>query len=316
MCDCGGSLRSDFSHESIVVAMLKRIAIGLGVLLGLVGIGIVAVLLVGSSNVARTYDVPALAQLAVTGDSAQVARGAHLANIYGCNDCHGENFAGNVMEDAPPFRIVAANLTPGAGGIGSRYTIEDWDRTIRHGVKPDGRAVIVMPSAAFHSVGDADMAALIAYLQTLEPVDNELPTTTFKPLGRILAAGPMKAMLDFEVRSEPARSEMPTPGPTVEYGAYLAGVCAYCHGENLEGMMEPPGPPGMIPAPGLMAAGRWSFEEFETAVRTGVRPNGKEINATFMPLALTQHMSDQELQALHAYFGTITQSEVASGTDV
>lgn len=295
--------------------MLKRIAVGLGAVLGLLIVLLVALFLVGSSNVARTYDVPELARLNVTGDSAQVVRGAHLANIYGCNDCHGENFAGNVMEDAPPFRIVAANLTPGAGGVSGRYTVEDWDRTIRHGVKPDGRSVIVMPSAAFHSISDVDMAALIAYLQTLEPVDNELPTTTFKPLGRILAAGPMKAMLDFEVRSEPARADTPPPGPTADYGAYLAGVCAYCHGENLEGMAEPPGPPGMIPAPGLMAAGKWTFEEFETALRTGVRPNGQEFNATFMPLALTRHMSDEELRALHAHFGTLTESEVAASTD-
>ena len=48
-------------------------------------------------------------------DSAQVARGAHLAKIYGCNDCHGENFAGSAggrqffggtAQQAPPSRAV------------------------------------------------------------------------------------------------------------------------------------------------------------------------------------------------------------------
>lgn len=265
---------------------------------------------VGGTNIERTYEVPALAQLAVTGDSAQVVRGAHLANIYGCRDCHGENLAGKVLEDTPPFRLVAANLTAGAGGIGSHYGIEDWDRTIRHGVKPDGRSVLVMPSAAFHSIADADVAALVAYLRTIEPVDNELPPTVFKPLGRILAAAPMEGMLDFEVRPEAARADMPPPGPTAEYGAYLAGVCAYCHGENFEGMEQPPGPPGVIPAPPLTAAARWSADEFMHTMRTGETPGGRTLDPKFMPIALTQAMTDEELEALHRYFGTLASTPV------
>ncbi len=260
-----------------------------------------AMYVVGGSNLVKTYDVPALASLDVRGDSAQLARGAHLANIYGCNDCHTENFGGQVMADVPPFRIVAANLTSGDGGIGSRYTVEDWDRTVRHGVKPDGRSVFVMPSAAFHRVADRDMEALVAYLQTVPPVDNVLPPTAFKTVGRIMAAT-MAEDLAFEVRSEPARAARPEPSATAEYGAYLAGVCAYCHGDDMGGMLEPPGPPGMIPAPSLVATGKWSFDEFERALRMGERPGKADINPDFMPLALTKPMTDEELHALHAYF--------------
>lgn len=265
---------------------------------------------VGGANIERTYDVPALAQLTVTGDSAQVARGAHLADIYGCRDCHGEDLAGNVLEDAPPFRIVAANLTAGAGGVASRYEVEDWDRAIRHGVKPDGRSVLVMPSAAFHSIADADVAALIAYLRTIEAVDNELPPTTFKPLGRVLAAAPMKNMLDFEVRTGRARVDLPAAGPTAEYGAYLAGVCAYCHGEDMEGMAQPPGPPGVLPAPSLVAAGKWTLDEFKHTLRVGETPGGRTLDPEFMPLALTKAMTDEELEALHTYFGSLATTPV------
>lgn len=267
-----------------------------------------AMYVVGGSHLERTYDVPVLASLDVRGDSAQLARGAHLANIYGCNDCHGANFAGQVMADIPPFRIVAANLTSGAGGIGGRYTVADWDRTVRHGVKPDGRSVFVMPSAAFHRVADRDMEALVAYLRTVPPVDNELPPTAFKPVGRIMAAT-MAEDLAFEVRSEPAQAERPEPGRTVAYGAYLAGICAYCHGDDMQGMLEPPGPPGMLPAPSLVAVGGWTFDEFEHALRTGERPGKEDINAEFMPLALTKHMTDDELGALHAYFASLLSSD-------
>ena len=294
--------------------VIKGIGRAIGGLLAVVLMVAGAMYAVGGSNIAKTYDVPELARLNVTGDSAQVAHGAHLADIYGCRDCHGEDLAGNVLEDAPPFRIVASNLTRGEGGIARRYEVEDWDRAIRHGVRPNGRALLVMPSAAFHSIADEDVAALIAYLQTVEPVDRELPPTRFKPLGRVLAAAPMKAMLDFEVRPERARADRPAPGPTAEYGAYLAGVCAYCHGEDLQGMEQPPGPPGMIPAPSLVAAGAWPLDDFKRALRTGEAPGGRVLNADFMPLALTKAMTDEELEALHTYFGTLASTPVQAAT--
>ena len=281
----------------------------LGGLLLAVLIIAVGMYIVGGSNVERAYEIPALAVLDVRGDSAQVARGAHLVNTLGCRDCHGENLAGNVMEDAPPFRIVASNLTSGVGGIGDSYEVDDWNRAIRHGVKPSGRSVLIMPSAAFHKVADRDMEALIAYLQTIPPVDNELPSTEFRPMGRVLAAGPMKGIDEFEVRTEPARADMPEPGPTAEYGEYLAGVCTYCHGDNMGGMQEPPGPPGMLPAPSLIAVGQWSLDEFKHAARTGERPGKEDINPRFMPLAVTKHLTDDKLEALHTYFVSLSDSD-------
>ena len=285
--------------------MLKRIALGLGFVLGLVVVAAAVLYFVGSSKVNRTYTVET-ASLTISSDSASVARGAHLAKIYGCADCHGEDLSGQVFADGPPFRITAANLTRGEGGVGAHYTAEDFDRVVRHGVKPDGRSVIIMPSLAFHGISDDDMAAMIAYLQQVEPVDTEHPPTEVRLMGRLLAAGPFDPA--FEVSTERPRATAPELGPTAEYGAYLAQVCAYCHGENMEGMEEPPGPPGMIPAPGLIASGKWTFEEFETALRTGVRPSKADINPLFMPLAITRHMSDIEMRALYAYLGSVPAS--------
>lgn len=295
--------------------VIKWGGIVLGGLLLTVLIVAVGMYIVGGSNIERTYEIPTLAALDVRGDSAQLARGAHLVKTHGCNDCHGANLAGNVLDDAPPFRIVASNLTSGAGGIGDEYEVEDWDRAIRHGVRPSGRSLLVMPSAAFHRVADRDMEALIAYLQTVPPVDNELPPTEFRPMGRVLAAGPMKPMLDFEVRAEPARADMPEPGPTAEYGEYLAGICAYCHGDDLGGMLEPPGPPGMIPSPSLIATGQWSLDEFKHALRTGERPGKEDINPEFMPLAITKPMTDDELTALHTYFASLNSTPAQTTAD-
>jgi hypothetical protein len=40
----------------------------------------------------------------------------------------------------------APNITPGPGNVVARYSADDWVRTLRHGVKLNGRPAIVMPS--------------------------------------------------------------------------------------------------------------------------------------------------------------------------
>lgn len=263
----------------------------------------VVMYLIGSSKVNAVYAVQS-ASLTISSDSATVARGQHLARINGCFDCHGKDLSGQPFVDAPPFRISAANLTPGKGGLGQTYSADDFNRAIRHGVKKDGAPVYIMPSAAFHNLSDDDTAALIAYLQSVPPVDNELPPNEIRLPGRIMAA----ALIDpsFEVRLTPARSEPAPPiAATVEYGEYLTGItCVYCHGADLRGMEAPPNPDSP-PAPDLAAAGHWKIEQFKHALRTGERPGGPPLNKNFMPYDITAHMTDTELEAIYAKLKTL-----------
>ena len=280
--------------------VLKWIAIGAGTLLGLIVLVLIGMYTFGSSKVDRTYAVET-AELAIPTDAASVAHGAHLARIHGCVDCHTNNLSGQVFLDIPPFRATAANLTRGRGGVGGRYTAEDFDRAIRHGVKPNGRPVIIMPSAAFHQMSDADAAALIAYLQQLPPVDKELPPTEIRAPGRVMAA----ALFDpaMEVRTGRARAGAAPPvAPTAEYGSYLASItCAYCHGTNLRGNTKPP-IQGSPPAPNLVArAHGWSLPQFKQTLRTGMTPDGRRLDPEYMPFSLTAAMNDAELEALYAY---------------
>jgi cytochrome c553 len=146
-------------------------------------------------------------------------------------------------------------------------------------------------------------------------VDNELPPTEFRLLGRVMAATFSDEDAFMEVSTEPTRPVAPAPAPTAEYGAYLAsGLCAYCHGEHLEGNETPPGPPGMLPAPPLAAVGQWTLDEFAQTLRTGVTPSGRELNPEFMPIEITKHYDDTDLAALHAYLGTLQAGvQTASG---
>jgi mono/diheme cytochrome c family protein len=239
-------------------------------------------------------------------DPVGLAQGQHVATISGCLDCHGSNGSGRVFFDnAMLGRFVAANLTAGAGGIGARLTDQDWVRAVRHGVRPDGTPLLVMPSKEFFALSDADLGAIIGYMKTLPPVDNELPPSKVSPMGRVL----MVALKDMPllpaelIDHAAARPPAPAIGVTKEYGAYLATRCMGCHGDTLSGGKIPGTPPDWPPAPDLTpypgaAAAVWSDSDFVFAMRTGTRPSGKHLNPKYMPWPVLGQMTDEELKAL------------------
>ncbi len=236
-------------------------------------------------------------------DSASLAYGAHLANIFGCRDCHGDNLAGKVFLDIPPFRAVPSNLTSGKGGVADQYkTVQDWDVAIRHGVTKSGRGMIIMPSPAFHKMNDEDAAALIAWIQSVPPVDNVLPPTELKFLGKVLAGF---GAIDFgkSVNPEPTNTIKPDTSDAVAYGGYFVNsVCSYCHGEDLRGGPAEGQP---IDPPDLRPVKNWSFEQFKKTLREGITPSGKKLDTFAMPIAATKHYTDFELRAIYAYLQTL-----------
>ena len=283
---------------------LKRIGVGLGVLLGLLVVAAGVMYAVGRSKLARTYDAPPTALARVAVDPAAVERGRHVMQMHGCQECHGQALSGKVFLDIPPGMIVAPNLTRGRGGVGSRYTDADWDRAVRHGLRPDGRTLLpFMPYRLYNRLGDGDAAALIAYLKSLPPVDNEVPATRVRLPGYAM----LTMMGDDELRGgidgAPPRKAPPPPGPTAAYGAYLAStVCVECHGERLEGGQHPA--PEAPPGPELSHAGAWPLADFARTVRTGVAPGGRRLSE-WMPSRYFREMSDVELGAIHAYLKTL-----------
>lgn len=285
---------------------LRWFGLGAGVILGLVVVLVGLLYLTGSRKLGRIYEVQ-VASLLIPTDAEAIERGGHLARIHGCTDCHGPDLSGAVLLDEAPFLMVASNLTRGQGGIGISYSGVDFDRAIRHGVRPDGRSLLVMPSAAYHNLSDRDAGEIIAYLQNAPPVDNELPVSRVKPLGRLLAAVELDPA--FEVRTGPARSAAPPLSEGADYGEYLASItCAYCHGPDLRGGQPPI--PGSPLAPDLAVAGEWPFADLETALRTGIRPDGSVMDPEFMPWSLTANMSDAELRALYAHLSQLGGSAV------
>ncbi|HET8818373.1 MAG TPA: c-type cytochrome [Xanthomonadaceae bacterium] len=104
----------------------------------------------------------------------------------------------------------------------------------------------------------------------------------------------------------PRRRQAPPVAPTAEYGAYLAQVCTGCHGTDFRGgmVMVPDTPPTANLTPHPDAMGHWSRDDFVRVMRTGVRPDGRELHP-MMPWREFGTMTDTELDALWAHFGTL-----------
>lgn len=285
---------------------LKRFGIFIMVLVGLLVVVIASVLGIGVYRFNRSHIVQ-VDQIEIPTDPISISRGEHLVkNVAHCGYCHGPNLAGDYVVNNPGAEgvIVAPNLTSGEGGLGATYITQDWVRTIHHGITPGKRSVLIMPSLFFDQLSQEDLAATIAYLQTIPPVDNVLPKTKPGPLVyALIGLGPFtEAMSALQIDHEASYASTPEENAAPEYGAYLVEIaqCRACHGSQLAGgqaCSSCPIGPNLTPGGSLS---RWTEEDFINALRTGQEPSGRQI-ANYMPWEFFRGMTDTELRAIWAY---------------
>jgi len=273
----------------------------------LVGAG--AVYAISESMLRRTYPVPASLALSTTATDVSTERGSHLVHaVATCTLCHADDLGGAVYADMGPVgRIAGPNLTRGRGGLPADFSTDDWTRAIRFGVRHNGTSLIVMPSEVFSHFSDRDLASMIAYLQSVPPVDREVPATRFGWLGRaLLATGRLNILVAPKTRRGVAAAAL-TESANADYGRYLADVsgCHGCHGYGLSGGRVA-GPPNLPIAANLTPAGlsAWSEPDFVRAMREGVRPDGRRLDS-FMPFSTYSRMKDDELHALWMYLRSV-----------
>ena len=297
---------------------LKWFGLIVGGLLGVFVILLVVLFFVGSRKVNRTYDV-AIASVAVPSDAASITRGKHYIEAVGvCQVCHGQNLAGPDIEECKDVpctgfsndsffgKLMPSNLTYGRGGIGNVFTDEDYVRAIRHGIGLDNKALLIMPSEQYSKISDEDLGAIIAYLKTLPPVDNELDESGLGPLGRILAVFAGSLLPATLIDHNAPRAPSPVAGVSAEYGEYLAEICSVCHGERLAGG-EVPGD-RRVKAPNITpggAPGSWTRSQFVDTIRSGITPRGNLLDPRFMPWNRFTQMTDGELDAIWLYLQSL-----------
>ena len=286
---------------------LKWIGLALGGLFTLIVLLVVILSGIGGMRVTKSYDIQ-VAALDVPSDAASIEQGRHFIEAIAlCQECHGEKFEGQVLEDDPLFgRFAPANLTSGRGGVGGILTDEDYVRAIRHGVNRDGKAIFVMPSELYTGIGDEDLGAMIAYLKTLPPVDNEVPKSKAGILARVITVFDPSLFPAATIDHTATRPGAPVPGPTAEYGEYLTVMCSLCHGENLGGGTVPD--ESRARAPNLTRGGAlvaWSEDDFLKTIRTGTTPAGNNLKADDMPWKRFGKMTDDELKAVWLYLQSL-----------
>ncbi|MFP5353691.1 MAG: c-type cytochrome [Gemmatimonadota bacterium] len=299
----------------LALRILRRALIGAIILLALSAGGVFAL---SSYRLSRTFAIRD-SEPTIVSDSVSITRGRHLAfAVAKCVECHGVDLGGQLAIDAGPVgQMIAPNITAGSGGILTARSDADLVRAIRHGVRPDGTPIRFMPVTGFNAMTDADVAAIVAFLRAAPPVDRESKPSVVRPLGHLMyIAGQMPVMNEAElVPHEGITRADPAPGPTAEYGAYLAtiGGCTGCHGPGLSGGHVPGTPPSFKPAANLTPTGigSWSEQDFATALRRGTRPDGTVIDP-FMLVKFTALMTDDEIRAIYAFLRTVPRRETGN----
>jgi cytochrome c553 len=140
-------------------------------------------------------------------EMAVIERGKQVALVTaGCVHCHQpvqnvDSLMKIVKEPAlkggakfaTPFgTFYTPNITPGKTGIGN-YSDGEIARVLRYGVKKNGEAVL--PFMNFSKMSDDDITAVISYLRSQQPVENNIPKHEFNLVGMFMKAFMVKPVI-------------------------------------------------------------------------------------------------------------------------
>jgi len=261
----------------------------------------------------RSIDVK-VAPVAFVNDEASIARGKYLFQSRGCSECHGDNGAGKqVVDDAGGLRVWSPNISPGPGSVVTKYTEVDWVRTIRHGVKPDKRPILIMPSEDYNRFTDADLSAIVAYARSMPPAKGEAARFELPLIVKALYAADLIPDAPQRINHALPPATAVAEGPTPEHGAYVANMCKGCHGDAFRGGKIPGAPPDWPAAADLTARATYatydSTDKFKAMLRSGKRPTGEAIKV--MPFPSLGALNDTDVEALYLYLKTLPRTGVA-----
>ena len=246
--------------------------------------------------------------LEIKADSAVLARGKHLTLIKGCTDCHGADLGGKIMNDDGAIgKLVASNLTKGVGGLPENYTLSDWIIALRHGVDKSGRPLLFMPSQESALLSEQDLSALIAYCESVQPVNRKLPANKLGPIAYVMSYYDKFPLLSVEKidHGKPMIAKADS-SEGIAQGKYLAVSCSGCHGPDFKG--GDPLAPGLPPVPDITSTGnlgKWTQKEFIATLRTGKTPSGHQMSNENMPWQMTAKYEQKELASLYQFLSSV-----------
>ena len=203
------------------------------IVLGILGL-LVLVVLGGAAWSWRAAIAPISASERVNIDRQAVARGAALAAIGNCSDCHTTTsrrpYAGGRPIPTPFGTIFASNITPDAEtGIGT-WSEAAFRRAMQGGVDREGRQLYpAFPYDHFTYATDDDIHALYEFLISQVPDRNRIPPNNlafpfnFRPL---VAGWKLLFFRDAQLESDASKSDDWNRGRYLVEGL---GHCGSCH---------------------------------------------------------------------------------------
>ncbi|UUZ55578.1 hypothetical protein LP419_08250 [Massilia sp. H-1] len=211
----------------------------------------------------------------------------------------------------PSMLVTSPNITAGANSATAGYRDIDWVRTLRHGVKPDGRPVMIMPSEDYNRLTDNDLASIIGYVR-------QMP---WRPGGprRLSCLSESHSDVRVRRRERRGRTDRPYAGAAVAGGGGGERGPRRLRGAQLRGLPRRAPerwphsrfaarvawqPANLTPGPGSAMARYPSADTFMAMLRSGQRPDGSTISSV-MPFGSLRQMNETDMRALHAYLRTL-----------
>ena len=307
------------------VKKLLLTAVGLGV------IGVGGAYLYASQATTTRNIGPGAVNLAAP--SAQlIEQGKYIATAGDCIACHtapnGKQFAGGLSMATPIGALYSTNITPDkATGIGN-YSLDDFDRAVRHGITPNGGTLYpAMPYPSYAKISDDDLRALYAYfMHGVAPVANanrasdiRWPLSLNFPLAiwRKMYAPPVAPLVLNKYESA-----------MLARGAYLVqglGHCGACHtprASTMQELAQDESSPAYLsggpvidgwlavnlrsnPAGGL---GRWSEQDIVDTLSKARNDHSAVVGTPMAEVVShsTQHMTKEDLTAMAAYLKSLS----------
>jgi mono/diheme cytochrome c family protein len=268
-----------------------------------------------------------------------IAQGKYIATISGCTSCHtplkaeyqnpqtltleqiqtlafNETQAtdqtrlmagGRAFDLGPAGMVFTRNITPDAEtGLGT-WTDDQIKVAIKTGIDNEGKLLFpVMPYHVYNGMADTDLEAVVAYLHSVDAVNNEVPERTVSTEG---------------MPSPPFQSGITAPAAAdkAARGAYLVNNvmgCTDCHtpidpatgapqmDKYLAGRQPYEGPWGIVYGGNITpdnetGLGTWTDNEVKRAILTGVGKDGRRL--ILMPWYAYSAMTPEDADAVVFY---------------
>ena len=269
----------------------------------------------------------------------EAAKGRYLATVGNCHTCHtvegGKPFTGGVSFPTDFGTIYSTNITQDAEtGIG-KWSLDDFKKAMRTGVRPDGVHLYpAFPYTSFTLTTDEDLAALYAYMKTLAPVSAPAKANEMKfPFNQ-------RSLMSFWNKlflKEGAYQAQANQSAEFNRGAYLVeglGHCSSCHSprnflgaertdvalaggvykdKNRKGNYVPWSAVNLTSANVGLAA--WSADDLHAYLKNGVSKRA----TTYGPMNdvimnSTSKLTEDDLKAVVTYIKALPPKTIGSGS--